>query len=74
MIFGIIFCTQKEDPGSVKLTASLPLKMDGWKMILSFWDGSFSGAIWLVSRRVFKKWRHNFLGEKCMKELFFVFC
>ena len=30
------------NPGS--LTASLPLKNDGWKMILSFWDGVFSGA------------------------------
>ncbi len=29
---------------SLKLTASLPLKMDGWKTIVSFWDGLFSGA------------------------------
>ncbi len=29
---------------SLKLTASLPLKMDGWKMIrLPFWDGPISG-------------------------------
>ena len=35
---------------SLKLTFS-PLKMDGWKTILSFWDGLCSGAI-LVSGRV----------------------
>ena len=26
------------------LTASLPLKNDGWKTILSYWEGNFSGA------------------------------
>ena len=31
------------------LTASFPLKHDGWKMSLSFWDGKFSGAKLLVS-------------------------
>ena len=36
---------------SLKLTASLPLKMDGWNTILSYWDGPFSGAM-LVSGRV----------------------
>ena len=35
---------------SLKLTASLHLKMDGWNTILSFWDGLFSGAM-LVSGR-----------------------
>ena len=30
--------------------------MDGWKTILSFWDGPFSGAIWLVSGRVYHTW------------------
>ena len=30
---------------SLKLTASLPLKMDGWNTIVSFWDGLFSGAL-----------------------------
>ena len=30
----------------------LPLKNDGWKMILSFWDGLFSGFLLLVSRSV----------------------
>ena len=29
---------------SLKLTASLHLKMDAWKTILSFWGGLFSGA------------------------------
>ncbi len=29
---------------SLKLRASSHLKMDGWKMIVSFWDGLFSGA------------------------------
>ena len=29
---------------SLKLTASLHLKMDGWNTIVSFWDGLFSGA------------------------------
>ena len=43
MIYGI------ELP-SLKLTANA-LKMDGWKMILSFWDGLFSGAM-LVSGSV----------------------
>ena len=26
------------------LTASLPLKIDGWKTILSFWEDQFSGV------------------------------
>ena len=26
------------------LTASLPLKNGGWKTILSYWEGNFSGA------------------------------
>ena len=30
---------------SLKLTASLPLKMNAWKMILSFRDGLFSGVM-----------------------------
>ncbi len=34
---------------SVKLTC-LPLKMDGWKTILSFWDGLFSGAMLVLGR------------------------
>ncbi len=29
---------------STNLTVSLHLKMDGWKMILSFWDGLCSDA------------------------------
>ena len=29
------------------------LKMDGWKTIVSFWDGQFSGAFWLVSGSVY---------------------
>ncbi len=29
---------------SLKLTASLHLKMDGWNTIVSFWDGLYSGA------------------------------
>ena len=33
-------------------TNSSPLKMDGWKTILSFWDGQFSGAM-LVSGTVY---------------------
>ena len=37
---------------SLKLTASLPLKMDGWNTILSYWNGLFSGVM-LVSGRVF---------------------
>ena len=37
---------------SLKLTASLHPKMDGWKMIVSFWDGSLAGAM-LVSGSVF---------------------
>ena len=39
---------------SLKLTASLPLKMDGWNTILSYWGfGLFSGAnLLLVSGRV----------------------
>ena len=36
---------------SLKLTASLHLKMDGWNTIVSFWDGLFSGAM-LVSGSV----------------------
>ena len=30
---------------SLKLTASLPLKMDGWNTSLSYWGGLFSGAL-----------------------------
>ena len=30
--------------GTLKLTASLHLKMYGWKMIVSFWEGLVSGA------------------------------
>ena len=37
---------------SLKLTF-LHLKMDGWKTIVSFWDGSFVGAMMLLSGRVF---------------------
>ena len=37
---------------SLKLTAILHLKMDGWNTILSYWDGLFSGAM-LVSGRVY---------------------
>ena len=38
---------------SLKLTASLPLKMDGWNTSLSYWGpGLFSGAT-LVSGRVY---------------------
>ena len=33
-------------------TKSLPLKIDGWKTLLSFWDGLFSGAKTLVSGSV----------------------
>ena len=29
---------------TLKLTASLHLKMDGWNTIVSFWDGLFSGV------------------------------
>ena len=36
---------------SLKLTANLPLKIDAWKTILSFWDASLSGAM-LASGRV----------------------
>ena len=35
---------------SLKLTARLQLKMDGWKTILSFWDGLFSGAMFVSFR------------------------
>ena len=38
---------------SLKLTF-LPLKTDGWKTILSYWGGLFSGAV-LVSGRVSMK-------------------
>ena len=36
----VIICP---DLPSVKLTASLHLKMDGWKTILSFWEAYFQG-------------------------------
>ena len=42
---------------SLKLT--YPLKNDGWKTILSFWEGMFSWAM-LVSGMV----SHEILGEK----------
>ena len=47
---------QKNDHGinkipSLKLTASLHLKMDGCNTIVSFWEGRFSGAM-LVSGRL----------------------
>ncbi len=39
-------------------TNSSHLKMDGWKTILSFWDGLFSGAM-LVSGNVHPTKRRN---------------
>ena len=37
---------------SLKLTASLPLKMDGWNTILSYWvEAYFQGLLLLVSGR-----------------------
>ena len=42
----------------LKLTASLHLKMDGWKMILCFWETLCSGAKPLVSGRV-HTWRYG---------------
>ena len=38
---------------SLKLTASSQLKMDGWKMILCFWDAIFFRCELLVSGRVY---------------------
>ena len=41
-------------PGTLKLTASLHLKMDGWNTIVSSWEGLFSGAnCYIVSGRVY---------------------
>ena len=40
---------------SLKLTASLHLKTDGWNTILSYWGCLFSGARLLVSGRVCRK-------------------
>ena len=37
----------------LKLTASLHLKMDGWNTIRSFWDGNFSGAVFVLGSVVF---------------------
>ncbi len=49
------FCRWFDLLPSLKLTASLPLKMDGWNTILSYWGpGLFSGAnLLLVSGMVF---------------------
>ncbi len=45
---------QKND--TLPETNSSYLKMDGWKMIVSFWEDLFSGAM-LVSGRVYIPWR-----------------
>ena len=42
-------------PGTLKLTAGLHLKMDGWNTILSFWDVLFSGAFAVSFRECSKK-------------------
>ena len=55
---------------SLKLTASLHLKMDGWKTILSFWDALFSGAM-LVSGSVIV-WFRSFLLLRVMAILFYM--
>ena len=34
-------------------TNSSPLKIDGWKTIVSFWDGPFSGAMLVLGRVCF---------------------
>ena len=47
---GAVVSTTNKLP-SVKLTASLHQKMDGWKMLVSFWEGFLAGGI-LVSGRV----------------------
>ena len=45
---------------SLELTASLPLKMDGWNTIVSFWGGLFSGAMLVSGRVVVKTWMFLF--------------
>ena len=40
---------------SLKLTASLPLKNDGWKTIVSFWDGPFSGDMLVLGSAGLRK-------------------
>ena len=42
-----------------------PLKMDGWKTILSFWDGLFSGAM-LVAGTVLSRYQHT---GQCARQL-----
>ena len=44
---------RNEPSFSLKLRASLHLKIDVWKTILSFWEEPFSGANLLVSGRVY---------------------
>ena len=48
---------------SLKLTASLHLKMDDWKTILSFWEGPFSGAMFILAR-VTHDW-NKILNDTC---------
>ena len=51
--FRVRFSTIYDEFGilpSLKLTASLHLKMDGWNTILSFWDCLFSGAMLVLGR------------------------
>ena len=55
---------------SPKLTFS-HLKMDGWKTILSFWDGLFSGVMSVVSGSVY---RGNLSSEIIEFVKFQVFC
>ena len=49
----VVMETSPPSPGklhSLKLTASLPLKMHGWNTIVSFWDGLFSGGMLVLGR------------------------
>ena len=57
-------------PGSVTFS---PPKNDGWKTILSFWDGIFSGAM-LNFRGVKKKTKtkKHIVGERCSNATMFI--
>ena len=48
---------------SLKLTASLPLKIDGWKMEIPFGDGLCSGAMSVSGRVILFIYLDLFLGD-----------
>ena len=67
MLKGCILIVSVDIPGTLKLTASLHLKMDGWSWntIVSFSDGLFSGAMFQGVYTLHKSNR-NFIEKQAM--------